>query len=217
MNYKARLQKLIGVPDPYWVNLLDKFVTSLYKNIEVGVQDLEKLAKDGKKFDEFTKRLSREPNNYKQIKEEFIQSDFLTINIKTWHYRGKIGKGTIFEHIVGFVSKNKFANVQLHIKYCKDSSMATPAVVTTSYPFALKDEENNRIIELTNNLSKISFDENKVKNISERYKYVELTINERLVYVEVDNKAFLELLKLIRSDYVEEAVSAAYNIILKKE
>lgn len=74
MSYEERLKKLLGNDDQFWFNTLNDFVKTTYEDEEKGISDLENLAKDNAKFNEFTKQIIQRKNDLKSVKEEFIVS-----------------------------------------------------------------------------------------------------------------------------------------------
>ena len=73
MLYKERLQKLVESGDPFWIDAIDRFIEATYENKEQGISDLEELAKDRTRFNEFTKQIIQRKNDLKSVKAEFLE------------------------------------------------------------------------------------------------------------------------------------------------
>lgn len=71
-NSNERLIQIIGSNDPFWVKVLENFIETAYEDKEKGISDLEKLAKDHSKFNEFTKEVIKRKNDLKNVKEEYF-------------------------------------------------------------------------------------------------------------------------------------------------
>ena len=74
MLYKERLQKLVGNGDPFWIDTIDRFIEATYENKEQGISDLEELAKDRTRFNEFTKQIIQRKDDLKSVKAEFLEN-----------------------------------------------------------------------------------------------------------------------------------------------
>lgn len=72
MTYEERLKKLLGNNDPFWYTTIDNFVRTTYEDKEQAISDLENLAKDNAKFNEFTRQIIQRKDNLKSVKEEFL-------------------------------------------------------------------------------------------------------------------------------------------------
>lgn len=79
MLYKERLQKLIESGDLFWIDAIDHFIEATYESKEQGISDLEELAKDRTRFNEFTKQIIQRKDNLKSVKIEFLE-DIKNIN-----------------------------------------------------------------------------------------------------------------------------------------
>lgn len=73
MLYKERLQKLVESGDPFWIDAIDRFIEATYENKEQGISDLEELAKDRTRFNEFTKQVIQRKDDLKSVKAEFLE------------------------------------------------------------------------------------------------------------------------------------------------
>lgn len=73
MLYKERIQRLVESGDPFWIDAIDRFIEATYESKEQGIRDLEELAKDRKKFNEFTKQIIQRKDNLKSVKAEFLE------------------------------------------------------------------------------------------------------------------------------------------------
>ena len=74
MLYKERLQKLVESGDPFWIDAIDRFIEATYENKEQGISDLEELAKDRTRFNEFTKQIIQRKDDLKSVKAEFLEN-----------------------------------------------------------------------------------------------------------------------------------------------
>lgn len=74
ISYEERLKKLLGSNDPFWFNTINNFVKTTYDDVDKGISDLENLAKDNVKFNEFTKQIIQRKNDLQSVKDEFIIS-----------------------------------------------------------------------------------------------------------------------------------------------
>lgn len=79
MLYKERLQKLVESGDPFWIDAIDRFIEATYENKEQGISDLEELAKDRTRFNDFTKQIIQRKDDLKSVKAEFLE-DIKNIN-----------------------------------------------------------------------------------------------------------------------------------------
>lgn len=73
MLYKERLQKLVESGDSFWIDAIDRFIEATYENKEQGISDLEELAKDRTRFNDFTKQIIQRKDNLKSVKAEFLE------------------------------------------------------------------------------------------------------------------------------------------------
>lgn len=72
ITYENRLKQLLGNDDPFWFTTIDNFVNVTYEDKEQAIKDLENLAKDSPKFNEFTKQIIQRKNDLKSVKNEFL-------------------------------------------------------------------------------------------------------------------------------------------------
>ncbi|MBQ9072826.1 MAG: hypothetical protein IJY25_06685 [Bacilli bacterium] len=79
MSYEERLKKLLGNNDPFWYNTIDNFVRTTYEDKEQAISDLEGLAKDSVKFNEFTKQIIKKSDNLKSVKDEFFVEENINV------------------------------------------------------------------------------------------------------------------------------------------
>lgn len=80
MSYEERIKKIVG-DDLFWIITINNFLKTTYEDMEKGINDLEKLAKDKEKFNEFTKQIVKRKDDLKSVKEEFINSQSSDFNI----------------------------------------------------------------------------------------------------------------------------------------
>ena len=73
MLYKKRLQELVENGDPFWIDAIDRFIEATYENKEQGISDLEELAKDRTRFNDFTKQIIQRKDDLKSVKAEFLE------------------------------------------------------------------------------------------------------------------------------------------------
>ena len=73
MLYKERLQKLVESGDSFWIDAIDRFIEATYENKEQGISDLEELAKDRTRFNDFTKQIIQRKDDLKSVKAEFLE------------------------------------------------------------------------------------------------------------------------------------------------
>lgn len=73
MLYKERLQKLVESGDPFWIDAIERFIEATYENKERGISDLEELAKDRTRFNEFSKQIIQRKDDLKSVKAEFLE------------------------------------------------------------------------------------------------------------------------------------------------
>ena len=59
--------------DPFWIDAIDRFIEATYENKEQGISDLEELAKDRTRFNEFTKQIIQRKDDLKSVKAEFLE------------------------------------------------------------------------------------------------------------------------------------------------
>ena len=73
MLYKERLQELVENGDPFWIDAIDLFIETTYEDKGKGIDDLEELAKDRTRFNEFTKQIIQRKDDLKSVKAEFLE------------------------------------------------------------------------------------------------------------------------------------------------
>lgn len=73
MLYKERIQRLVESGDPFWIDAIDRFIEVTYENKEQGISDLEELAKDRTRFNEFSKQIIQRKDDLKSVKAEFLE------------------------------------------------------------------------------------------------------------------------------------------------
>lgn len=71
-TYENRLKQLLENDDPFWFAIINNFVNTTYENKEEAIRDLENLAKDKSKFNEFTKQIIKRKDDLKSVKNEFL-------------------------------------------------------------------------------------------------------------------------------------------------
>lgn len=79
MTYEERLKKLLGNNDLFWYTTIDNFVKATYDDEEQGISDLENLAKDSVKFNEFTRQIIQRRNDLKSVKDEFFKEENIDV------------------------------------------------------------------------------------------------------------------------------------------
>ncbi len=72
ITYENRLKQLLGNDDPFWFTTIDNFVNTTYEDKEEAIEDLENLAKNKSKFNEFTKQIIQRKDDLKSVKNEFL-------------------------------------------------------------------------------------------------------------------------------------------------
>lgn len=70
--YEERLEKIIGSKDPFWIDTISKFIEYTYDDKEQGINELEELAKDKVRFNEFTKQIIQRKEDFKSVRKEFL-------------------------------------------------------------------------------------------------------------------------------------------------
>ena len=83
MLYKERLQELVENGDPFWIDAIDHFIETTYENKENGINDVEELAKDRTKFNEFTKQIIQRKDDLKSVKAEFLDKENNNLDINS--------------------------------------------------------------------------------------------------------------------------------------
>lgn len=73
MLYKERLQRLVKSEDPFWIDTIARFIEATYESKEQGISELEELAKDRTRFNEFTKQIVKRKDDLKSVKAEFLE------------------------------------------------------------------------------------------------------------------------------------------------
>lgn len=71
MSYEERIKKLVG-DDPFWIITINNFVKTTYEDMDKGINDLEKIAKDKEKFNEFTKQIIKRKDDLKSVKKNLL-------------------------------------------------------------------------------------------------------------------------------------------------
>lgn len=79
MTYDERLKKLLGNNDPFWCTTIDNFIKATYDDKEQGISDLENLAKDNVKFNDFTKQIIQRRDDLKSVKDEFFKEENINV------------------------------------------------------------------------------------------------------------------------------------------
>lgn len=217
MTYKVKLKRLIKSRDPIWIDMLDKFLTETYNDPEIGFYDLEALAEDEEKFNEFTKQLAKRPNDLMSLKKEFIKCSTIDITINNPIYHGKIGKGSVARKIIHFFLVKNEAYTTLSIDYFQNSEVRNVANAQVTYPFSISEEDIASIKNLTNKLSSLNFIADKTLGIKEYYNYSTITINDKTISILNNDTDLLSLLKLINFDIVNEAVNLSYKFTLTQK
>ena len=235
MLYKERLQKLVGNRDPFWIDTIDHFIEATYENKEQGISDLEELAKDRTKFNEFTKQIIQRKDDLKSVKAEFlenIKSNYIKninsikhIIISERLYNGKYGKGSIFHKFFDFTLAGNKAVIKTYLKFCVDVKIKDLATLEASIPFIMSEEEILKINEILDNIkSNYQVYDKKEKTFSPEYlQYTDVNIdgvNYALksgifggIISYDDNLS--KLIELIRCDNSARAISNAYDYLTK--
>ena len=79
MTYEERLKKLLGNNDPFWYVTIDNFVKATYEDKDQAISELETLAKDSVKFNDFTKQLIQKRDDLKSVKNEFLGKENINV------------------------------------------------------------------------------------------------------------------------------------------
>lgn len=111
MMYEDRLEKIIGSKDPFWIDTINKFIESTYNNKEQGINELEELAKDKVRFNEFTKQIIKRKEDLKSVREEFLG---LTNNSITENNINNISKKIVNE--IKMLDDNTTASISSLLK-----------------------------------------------------------------------------------------------------
>lgn len=82
MSYEERLKQVLRNDDPFWFGMIDNFIKSTYEDIEKGIGDIENLARDKAKFNEFSKQIVQRKNDLMSVKEEFIDVQNTDVDIE---------------------------------------------------------------------------------------------------------------------------------------
>ena len=83
MLYKERLQELVENGDPFWIDAIDLFIETTYEDKGKGIDDLEELAKDRTRFNEFTKQIIQRKDDLKSVKAEFLDKENNNLDINS--------------------------------------------------------------------------------------------------------------------------------------
>ena len=83
MLYKERLQRLVESGDPFWIDAINRFIEITYESKEQGISDLEELAKDRTRFNEFTKQIIQRKDDLKSVKAEFLDKENNNLDINS--------------------------------------------------------------------------------------------------------------------------------------
>ena len=83
MLYKERLQELVENGDPFWIDAIDHFIETTYEDKGKGIDDLEELAKDRTRFNEFTKQIIQRKDDLKSVKAEFLDKENNNLDINS--------------------------------------------------------------------------------------------------------------------------------------
>ena len=73
MSYEERLKKLLENDDVFWYDAINNFVKTIYSDKEKGISDLEKLATDREKFNEFAKQVIQKKDDLKKVYKAFLE------------------------------------------------------------------------------------------------------------------------------------------------
>lgn len=79
MSYEERLKQLLENNDPFWYTTIDNFIKSTYEDKEQGIRNLENLAKDSARFNEFTKQIIQKRDDLKSVKDEFFVKENINV------------------------------------------------------------------------------------------------------------------------------------------
>ena len=83
MLYKERLQELVENGDPFWIDAIDHFIETTYEDKGKGIDDLEELAKDRTRFNDFTKQIIQRKDDLKSVKAEFLDKENNNLDINS--------------------------------------------------------------------------------------------------------------------------------------
>ena len=83
MLYKERLQELVENGDPFWIDAIDHFIETTYEDKGKGIDDLEELAKDRTRFNEFTKQIIQRKDDLESVKAEFLDKENNNLDINS--------------------------------------------------------------------------------------------------------------------------------------
>lgn len=223
MSYEERLKKILGSNDPFWYTTIDNFVKTTYEDKEQGINDIEKLAKNSAKFNEFTKQIIKKRDDLKSIKEEFFLEKDINIQniiISTRIYNGHYRKGSIFNDLVEFKFAGKNAIVRAFTSFCIDEKIKDKATLECYIPFSLNEEEfikiNNLITEIKSKYQPYDITAPR-KLIPEYLKYTDLKINDINYAINSTDEILTQLRGLIKYNLIKQSLSKLYTDLISIE
>ena len=142
------------------------------------------------------------------------------INISKRIYNGKYGKGSIFNEIVNFNLSGGNAFNHIQIIFCIDPKVKDKAIIETTIPFEMSENEinelNNLISYISTNYESYVKDENTKVSISpEYYDYVDVSINGTNYSIHQNDENLNKLNNLIKSTLSKQAIEKAYSELIK--
>lgn len=223
MTYEERLKKLLGNNDPFWYVTIDNFVKTTSEDKDQAISELEALAKDSVKFNDFTKQLLQKRDDLKSVKNEFLGEGNINVQkfvISTRKYNGHYGKGSVFKDVVECEITGRNAKSRTFISFCIDEKITDKASLECSLPFDLNEEEIFEVNKLLNEIKSNyqPYDSKAPRgSIPEYLKYTDININGVDFAINSDDEILVKLKTLIKYDFTKQTLSKSYNALINNQ
>ncbi len=223
MTYEERLKKLLGNNDPFWYVTIDNFVKATYEDKDQAISELETLAKDSVKFNDFTKQLIQKRDDLKSVKNEFLGKENINVQkilISTRKYNGRYGKGSIFKDIMEYEISGVNAKSRTFISFCIDEKISDKASLECSIPFNLREEEIVEVNKLLNEIKRNyqPYDSKAPRgSIPEYLKYIDININGVDYAINSNDEILAKLKTLIKYDFTKQILSKSYSAMINNQ
>lgn len=217
MNYEERIKKIVGHEDPFWMSILNEFVDEVYENKEEGVAALEKLSDNEELFNEFTRQIVQKRNEWKLLKEEFIEFNKADINNHivitfTDMSGGKLSKGVILNDVYEFVLKGLDGIGHYSENFCGTNGEVS---IDVKMPFVMKKSDISSLNDIVKTIKTddkyIYKEEHHLVPSSRVREHAKISINGKNYEALYADELFKELLHTIYYDSVKRVLDASYN------
>lgn len=208
------------------MSVLNEFVDEVYEDKEEGLDALENLSENERLFDEFTRQVVQRRDEWKLIKDEFLESNKDEGSLKTSqddtanhivitftdNVGGKLSKGVVLNDVYEFVLNGLDAIGHYSRKFCGTNGEVS---IDVKIPFVMKEMN---ISNLNDMVKTIKTDNKYIYNEEHHFipssmvrEHAQISINGKDYEALYNDELFKKLLHTIYYDSASKVLDASYN------